>query len=213
MERGDFLRDAASLISRWTRIVAFPCLLLLGCAAGRAQTGSLLASPPPTSGMSHTEGTDDGTGIAWARMVVPAVRSATHTAAPDAWPMLTVQCSQDGERRRVDMLVDFGGADRGFHSTRPVKHAAPNPNANITLSFRSFKPFHTQWERLPSREYRYRNPSLGTSNLQDVSFFLQYMYATREVRVMMLNPSLGDQIATFPTYDLVVQVMKTPLCH
>ena len=200
MHRGDFLR-----------ITAVACLLLLVCAAAPAQTTPPTAAP--ASAITHTEGTDDATGIAWARMAVPADRSATDTAAPDAWPMLTVECSQDGDKRRVDLLVDFGGADRGFHSTRPVKHAAPNPNANITLSFKSYKPFRTQWERLPSREYRYRNPSFGSSNLQDVSYFLQFMLATREVRVMMLNPSLGDQVATFPTYDLVAQVMKTPLCH
>lgn len=170
------------------------------------------AQPAAAGNLVLTQGTDAPSGIAWARIAVAA--STVEPAWTDGMiPALIVECSQSHQRRSLDLFLDFGSADAKFHPPPPPDpHALPNPSETLTFLFEGFRPFRRSWELMPSGELRYRNPGFGTSNLESARFFLQYMYTVKQTRVLFRNGS-SQVTATFPTFDFVEQVRKTPLCQ
>jgi hypothetical protein len=86
--------------------------------------------------------------------------------------------------------------------------AIPNPNAKILLDMDGTKKFKLVWERLPSGEYHYRNPG-GSSNLLSPLFLLQWMYATRVLRVQVPGDAATPE---FHEANLVATAYQSPLC-
>jgi hypothetical protein len=190
------------------------CIVALEICAtpGRSQT------LPPATGLSQTEGADAGSGIRWIRIAQAADKRAAATgSASDDGPRLTVQCSELSQKRRVDLYVDFGGADRTFHAPPlpdPVTHFPPhNPSASLKMDFPGYRAFKRNWEAMPSGEYRYRLPSFDSGNMEPVSFFLQCLSSVPDVRVSFADRKAAAKEAEFRTAALMNAVHMAPLCQ
>jgi len=191
---------------------ALSATLMVGiCCAAQAQQQSV----PLVAGVTRTEGTDSASGIAWVRFSLAAEGLSAADAA--AWPALTVQCAQNGAKRNAELYFDFGGAERGFHAPPapdPVTHFPPFfPPVTLKLDFPGYRPFKRQFETMPSGEFHYRPPGLGSANMEPVSFFLQYLYAVPVLRVSAINRKVSDKAAEFHTSGLMDAVRKTETCR
>jgi hypothetical protein len=117
------------------------------------------------------------------------------------------------------MFASFGGpAELDFYP--PWKPAGVNDNfpprtekATITMDFLGYthvKPFRRQWE-IPAEAhslYHYNPPGLGSSNLEDASYFLRYLMSLPTLRL-----TLDNRASEFLTTPLLADIRNEPLCH
>jgi hypothetical protein len=117
------------------------------------------------------------------------------------------------------MFTTFGGpADLAFYP--PWKPADANDHfpprtekVTITMDFLGYthvKPFRRQWE-IPTEEtsvYRYNSPSAGSTNLEEVSWFLRYLMSLPTLRLTLNNVS-----AEFVTTPFLADIRQEPLCR
>jgi hypothetical protein len=186
-----------------------PLLAVISCRGQEASRNGMLQA---------IKGRDETSGIAYVRISLLAEDPREAAAASgSARPALTIECSETNARRRVDLYFDLGDADRAFHAPvppDPVTHFLPqNPNVRLSLAFEGYKPFKRIWEVMPTHEYKYRVPGLASSNLEDVSFFLRYMYSVPVLRVSYADRKVNDRVVEFHTSRLIEEVNRTALCH
>lgn len=135
-------------------------------------------------------------------------------------PTLTAQCTQDKKgKQHFELFVNFGNVtDTTYYPpwrpTSPDDHFPPRTDkVSITMEFLGythFKPVKRQFEKVlsPYGQLRYNNPAVGSSNLEDLSYYLQVLRALPTLRL-----TLGTQSASFLTTPLLAQLHAEPLCH
>lgn len=195
------------------------CLLLATAATAHAQI--------PTIGphLARTEGVDSSSGIAYTRIYLaadtPANTATPHTPSPTfdlSQPTLTAQCTMRPDGRHfLEIFVNFGGVtDTTFYP--PFKPTDTDlfpprtPKAIYTMEFLGYtkvKPFKRQWEHvlLPYGQLRYNSPGMGSPNLEEFSFYLQYLRALPTLRL-----SGEGHVVSFSTQPLLERLHSEPLC-
>ncbi len=78
------------------------------------------------------------------------------------------------------------------------------------LGYTKFKPAKRQFEKVlaPYGQLRYNNPGVGSSNMEDLSYYLQVLRALPTLRL-----TLGPQSASFFMTPLLAQLHADPLCR
>lgn len=135
-------------------------------------------------------------------------------------PTLTAQCTQDAKRKlHFELFVNFGNvADTAYYPPwRPTspEDLFPPRSEKITvtmefLGYTHFKPVKRQFEKVlaPFGQLRYNNPGSSSSNMEDLSYYLQVLRA-----LPTLHLTAGTQAASFLTTPLLAQLHADPLCR
>lgn len=190
--------------------------------AGDSTTPKLEAISPNLARLSGVESTS---GITYVRLFL--LQDAPHDPSSNSPPAfdisratLTAQCTQDTKGKlHFELFVNFGNiTDTAFYPPwRPTSPTDlfPPPNEKVTvtmefLGFAHFKPVKRQFEKVPTPygQLRYNNPHVGSSNLEEFSYYLQILKSLPTLRV-----SAGPQAATFLTTPLLTQLHNEPLCR
>ncbi len=200
---------------------------LLALAFLFAQTTSVTTdstSAPPLQTLSPNlallSGTDSFSDITYVRFFLLSDPPAGTPATFDLTrPTLTAQCTQDKKGKlRFELFVNFGGIpDTAFYPpwspNYPSEQPPPIQHVTVTMEFLGythFKPAKRQFEKVvaPYGQLRYNNPGVGSSNMEDLSYYLQVLRALPTLRV-----SLGPQTASFLITPLLTQLHGEPLCR
>ncbi|WP_348268458.1 hypothetical protein P8936_04355 [Edaphobacter paludis] len=198
---------------RLRSVASVSALLLLCFSPGAdAQTSTLVP------GLSRIAGTDPASGIAYARLLLEGKLLSSAEEQPKPRPTLTAQCTQQPNGKLFfELFANYGGVeDTAFH--RPWQpsdggvFAPTTVKVKITMEFLGYthvKPVTRQWEKLdaPAGQFRYNPPSGASSNMEDSTFYLQYLKALPTLRLTYAGKS-----AEFLTTPLLDQVRKEPLC-
>ena len=212
-----------STFHRWPRFSCFSVALLSLCSHGFPQDSS--EKPVLTgTGLYSLHGTHTASGIEYLRLLLITEAAATARASenPLTAPTLTFECTSLHNKRTLSLYVNFGGVeDTGFPPpfvpTQQDLFPPRNPNVAITLLFEGYiksKPFKRTWEALPNGNYKYRNPGMGSSNLDDPRFFLQYLNSLPTLHVVLAKPEAGKPAELFfHTAPLLQQTFQAPLCQ
>jgi hypothetical protein len=78
------------------------------------------------------------------------------------------------------------------------------------IGYTHVKPVRRQWE-IPAQtpgQYRYNSPGSGSSNLEEITYYLRYLLALPTLRLTLNNNSVE-----FQTTSLLNEIRKEPLCH
>jgi hypothetical protein len=204
----------------------FACILLLLCSHVAAQQ-------PPSSvvvlanGIGRIEGKEITSGIAYTRLFVTGTQGAAvpgTVVSPSvldlSLPTLTAQCTQaPNGKLRFELFVNFGGiSDTAFYPPwSPANSLALFPprteKVNFTMEFLGYtkvKPVKRQYEKVlqPEGQFRYNSPSSGSSNMEEIAYYMQYLRALPTFHI-------GDasHTATFLTTPLLAQIHNEPLCR
>jgi hypothetical protein len=203
-------------------------ILLPAASSARAQQPESPAASQPTtlpSGVQRVAGTEPASHIQYARLILKGTLHAAGKAAPDPpppdpAPVLIAQCSLRPNGKYVfELFASFGGpAELDFYP--PWKPSGPNDlfppttrKATITMDFLGYthvKPFRRQWEipvEAPSL-YHYNPPSGGSSNMEEVSYFLRYLMSLPTLRL-----TLDNRASEFLTTPILADIHNEPLCH
>jgi hypothetical protein len=189
-------------------------LLLCVTSAAGAQTS------PLTPGLSRVAGTDPASGIAYTRLLLEGKLLSPPASAelPSTPPTLTAQCTQRPNGNLFfELFANYGGVeDTAFHRPwQPEDGGIFSPTTvkiKITMEFLGYthvKPVTRQWEKLdtPAGQFRYNPPSGASSNMEDSTFYLQYLKALPTLRL-----TYAGKTVEFLTTPLLDQVRKEPLC-
>jgi hypothetical protein len=190
-------------------------LLLSTALPVSAQTTTL--SP----GLSRIEGTDTESGIAYTRIFLEGklLSPPSSEPLPTPPPTLTAQCTQRSTGKLFfELFANYGDVeDTSFH--RPWQSGdgglfAPSiVKVKVTMEFLGYthvKPVTRQWERLdvPSGQLRYNSPSRSSSNMEDATYYLQYLKALPTLRLTYAGKTIE-----FLTTPLLNQIRKEPRCR
>jgi hypothetical protein len=211
---------------------AFPVVLVLAllCASHAAQQPE---SPQPEkttllTGIDRLAGHEAASRIQYVRLILPgSLRTAASATvsgplpAPSLSPapMLIAQCTlRPNGKSYFELFANFGGAtDLTFYPpwtpTSPQDLFPPRTEkAVFTMEFLGYthvKPVRRQWE-IPVQtpgQYRYNPPGAGSSNLEEIAYYLRYLVSLPTLRLTLDNRS-----ADFLTTSLLSEIRKEPLC-
>jgi hypothetical protein len=163
------------------------------------------------------EGTDSPSGIAYALISVEGRRPSPGEAAA---PRLTAQCTKNPNGKlRFELLVDAGGVSE-LRFVPPWKPSSKSdfppvlPKTTVTMEFLGYtkvKPVKRQWtgiDGLPG-EWKYATPGLGSANMEDANYYMQYLKALPTLRLTFSSPSFTLE---FETARWQQRVKAEPLC-
>jgi hypothetical protein len=175
-------------------------------------------------GLVRLDGLEAPSKITYVRFSLDGKLLDEHGAAvavvPDAAPpRLIAQCtSSPTGKLGFELLADFGGVDDlAFHP--PWNHLRDGglfppqlEKVSVTMEFLGYthvKPVKRQWEVLlqPAGQLRYDRPGGGTTNMEDLPYYLRYLLALPTLRLHYMG-----KVAEFQTSALLEQVKKEPLC-
>lgn len=192
--------------------VAF-IFLVSSCSITQAQTQSLATAQE----MKRIEGTDPDDHVSYVRLILTGtlVASADITSPP----ALTAQCTkQITGKLGFELFANYGGVeDDRYHRRWMPKDGGLFPPAtqkvSVTMEFlgyRKVKPVKRQWELMeqPPGQLRYNTPSGSSSNMEDITFYLQYLKALPTLRL-----TYNSKAAQFVVSPLLEQIHKEPLCR
>lgn len=194
-------------------------VLLVGCGMASAQEAARVEVLRP--GLGRLQGQDRDTGIEYARLfVLASSEGKPEGGAFDlALPTVTVQCTLDVKGKyRAEMFVNFGGVtDAAFYppwrpKTKQDLYPPRTLKRMVTMEFLGYtkvKPAKRQFEEVvqPSGQLRYHSPGIGSGNMEEITYYFQYMRALPTLRV-----TDGERTATFGVGPLLEQMHKEPLC-
>jgi hypothetical protein len=201
-----------------SRALAVVALLPLTATLLLAQTPGVTPLSPT---LARSEGVDSARGIRYTRLYLTAQADSTPTAFDLAQPTLTVQCTQhSAEKYQFELFVNFGRvtdiayyppwrrADHPGELFAPVTEKIP-----VTMEFLGYtkvNPAKRQFEMVvaPANQLRYNSPGGGSSNLDEVAYYFQFLRALPTFRL-----SYPGHSATFLTEPLLAQIRKEPLCR
>jgi hypothetical protein len=172
--------------------------------------------------LARASGVEPASGITYVRFFLlddPA-SPATDSAGFDLTrPTLTAQCTQDPKGKlRFELFVNFGSiSDTAFHPpwhpSSPTDFPPRTEKVTVTMEFLGythFKPARRQFEKVlaPYGQLRYNNPGAGSSNMEDLSYYLQVLRALPTLRL-----TAGVQTTSFLTAPLLRELHAEPLCR
>jgi hypothetical protein len=197
-------------------------IALLALQNPAATSPAALETLAPT--LARLSGVEPTSGITYVRLFL--LEDAAHnpsqtTPTPfDLTPAtLTAQCTQDKKGKlHFELFVNFGNIpDTAFYPpwrpTLPTDFPPPTEKVTVTMEFLGythFKPAKRQFEKViaPYGQLRYNNPAVGSSNMEDIAYYLQVLRSLPTLRV-----TAGPQSASFLTAPLLAQLHNEPLCR
>ena len=200
--------------------------MLLASLAGPAVLTAQSTPPQSTDAppaLQRVEGTLPETGVRYVRLLL----SLPATAEISPPPRFTVECVEDRGKLDLIWFVSFGGIeDAGFHppfrASQTDLFPPQYPSVNLKMTFEGYiksKPFTRSWSVLPSGELRYRNPGVGSPNMDSTRYFLTFLNSLPGLRIGYAKPGKGSSsppVASevfFPTQPLLDALKRTPLCN
>ena len=188
------------------------------CMPMRAQMQTLTPGLRKLSGVEPTTKTEyvriflDGT------LVAPNSPLTADPLTADSPPVLIAECTQASSGKlRFELHAHFGDVqDIAYYPPWHPTPGDPYPpeTAKVTVAMDFFgytkvKPAKRQWEYLtaPLGELRYNPPSGRSHNLEEITFYLQYLKALPTLRL-----TLNDKAAQFSINPLFDALRNEPLC-
>lgn len=207
--------------------LAFPVALLLALLYA-SHTAQQPESPQPEkttlpTGIDRLASQETTSHIQYVRLILPgSLRTASSaTALPTSpAPMLIAQCTlRPNGKSYFELFASFGGAtDLAYYPPWAPTSAQDlfpprTEKAVFTMEFLGYthvKPVHRQWE-IPVQtpgQYRYNPPGAGSSNLEEITYYLRYLVSLPTLRL-----SFDNRSADFLTTPLLSEIRKEPLCR
>jgi hypothetical protein len=174
------------------------------------------------TGIDRLAGDEATSNIHYVRLVLAG---SLHTSpadfpAPSPGPTLIAQCTlKPNSKSSFELFANFGGAtDLAFYppwtpASKQDLFPPRTDKVNMTMEFLGYmhvKPVRRQWE-IPVQtpgQYRYNPPGGGSANLEEITYYLQYLIALPTLRLTLDNRS-----ADFLTTPLLDEIRKEPLCR
>ncbi len=173
------------------------------------------------NGVDRLAGTESASRIQYVRLILTgSLRGNIPPDPPVPPPTLIAQCTlRPNGRSYFELFANFGGAtDLAYYP--PWTPASKNDlfppitqKVIITMDFLGYKPVkpaRRQWET-PTQtpgQYRYNPPGSGSSNMEEIAYYLRYLLALPTLRL-----TLGDGSAEYMTTPLLDAIRKEPLCR
>jgi hypothetical protein len=174
-------------------------------------------------GIDRIAGQEPTSRIQYIRLTLPGTLRLPTTGdspAPSPPPTLVAQCTlRPNGKSYFELFANFGRVtDLAFYPpwTRTSEgdlFPPPTEKVMMTMDFLGYthvKPVRRQWE-IPVQtpgQYRYNPPGSGSSNLEEISYYLRYLLALPTLRL-----TLGNNSADFLTTPLLNEIRKEPLCR
>jgi hypothetical protein len=196
-------------------------LLLLVLSLGPCVHAQMQILAP---GLRKLSGVEPTSKISYARIFLDGTLVPPYSAADavplqaDSPPVLIAQCTQEpAGKLRFELHATYGGVDDTayyppWHPTSDDLYPPDTQKVIITMDFFGYtkvKPAKRQWEyvKSPVGELRYNPPSSRSHNLEEVTFYLQYLRALPTLRL-----TSADKSAQFNINPLFDAIRKEPLC-
>lgn len=168
-------------------------------------------------GLSRIEGIDPDNHVSYVRIFLAGTLFPAADITPS--PTLTAQCTQQPfGKLGFELFANFGGIDDfAYHRPWMPKDggmfAPVTQKAQVTMEFLGYtkvKPVKRQWELVdaPHGQIRYNTPSGSSSNMEDVTYYLQYLKALPTLRL-----TYAGKTSEFLVTPLFEQIRKEPTCH
>jgi hypothetical protein len=174
-------------------------------------------------GIDRIAGQEPASQIQYVRLTLPGTLRPPTTGdspAPSPSPTLIAQCTlRPNGKSYFELFANFGRTtDLAFYppwTRSPQGDLFPPPTEKVmmTMDFLGYthvKPVRRQWE-IPVQtpgQYRYNPPGSGSSNLEEIAYYLRYLLALPTLRL-----TLGNNSADFLTTPLLNEIRKEPLCR
>jgi hypothetical protein len=199
------------------------CLLLCSWslfAASQADPQQAAKTTLP-NGVDRLAGTESASRIQYVRLILTgSLRGNLPAQPPVPPPTLIAQCTlRPTGRSYFELFANFGGAtDLAYYPpwTPATKYDLFPPitqKVTITMDFLGYKPVkpaRRQWE-IPIQtpgQYHYNPPGGGSSNMEEITYYLRYLLALPTLRL-----TLGDRSAEYMTTPLLNAIRKESLCR
>jgi hypothetical protein len=199
-------------------VLFFYAVVALSCASFLAAKAQQPTALTPT--LARTEGVEPISAIAFTRLYLTAQTDPPPPAFDITRPTLTVQCTRrPGDKYLFELFVNFGNiTDTAFyppwHRTDDTELFAPRTEKiPLTMEFLGYtrvKPVRRDFEFViaPAGQLRYNPPSTLSRNLEEITYFLQFLRA-----LPTFHLSYPGHAATFLTEPLLAQIRKEPICR
>jgi len=206
------------------RLLAVCFSLSLFACSVRSQT------PQPEvigDNLLRLEGTDHPSGIHYIQLI-SLLRTADTPASVtrDNLPRFTLECREQGGKRTLHWLVRFSGSgDFAFQpppvALTPQGFPRTYPSTQLKMRFEGYTrsgEFKRQWEILPTGEFHYRNPGVGSANLDDTRYFMTWLSSLPDLRIGYtrppenLPPGSAKELV-FPLKPLLDATKKAEFCQ
>ncbi|WP_353073169.1 hypothetical protein [Tunturiibacter gelidiferens] len=174
-------------------------------------------------GIDRVAGQEPGSQIKYVRLALAGslrLPAAADSSLPLPAPTLIAQCTlRPNGKSYFELFANFGGAtDLTFYppwtpASQDDLFPPRTEKVPITMDFLGYtrvKPVRRQWE-IPVQtpgQYRYNPPGPGSTNLEEIAYYLRYLVALPTLRL-----TLGNNSADFLTTPLLNEIRKEPLCR
>ena len=206
-------------------IVTATLLVCLKTALSRAQTPAQtpLEKISLASGIDRIAGTEPTSQIQYVRLISYGTILLAPAADGAPRPMLIGQCTlRPNGKYLFELFANFGDVtDLSFYPPwKPVAQQDSFPprtvKVNGTMEFLGYtkiKPVRRQWEIPAERfgEYRYNPPGAGSSNLEEITFYLRFLLALPTLHLTLDQPAPKTKLE-FLTTPLLTEIHREPLC-
>lgn len=196
--------------------------LLFLCMPSFAQLQTL------APGLRKLTATEPTTQLTYVRIFLDGVLVAPNSPpdaaplpmTPSTTPVLIAQCMRSTVGKLAfELHTHYGEVEDTayyppWHSTGPGDLYPPETlKITVTMDFFGYtkvKPAKRQWEYLiaPAGELRYNPPAVGSRNLEDITYYLQFLRALPTLRLTI--PDKASQFNINPLFDAI---RKEPLCR
>jgi hypothetical protein len=176
------------------------------------------------SGIDRVAGQEASSHIRFVRLALAGTGQAAsaddagdHVPTP---PMLIAQCTlRPNGKSFFELFATFSGTpDMSFYppwtpTSKEDLFPPRTEKVKMTMEFLGYthvKPVRREWE-IPVQtpgQYRYNPPGGGSSNLEEIAYYLRYLLALPTLRLTLDNRS-----AEFATTPLLNEIRKEPLCR
>jgi hypothetical protein len=204
--------------------VSLSALQVLLCASFLPAQQADSQQPEKTAlanGVDRLAGTEAASKIQYVRLILSGSLHGGEPADPPVPPpTLIAQCTlRPNGRSYFELYANFGNATDVAYYAPWIPASKDDLFPPITqkviitmdfLGYKPVKPVRRQWEmpvQMPG-QYRYNPPGGGSSNMEDITYYLRYLLALPTLRL-----TLGDRSAEYITTPLLDAIRKEPLCR
>ena len=186
---------------------------------------NLFTHPAQTQTITRLQGTDPTANIQYVLLTLPG--KLIGPATPETTPTLTAQCTQtpDG-KQHFELLASLGPPPATltyippWRPTRDEQFEPATPRLTVSMEFLGYvkeKPVKRQWKQIAGLpgEVVYNPPGQNSSNLEPITFYLQYMRSLPTLHLTALNSpdSATRSTAEFLTQPWQTAIHTEPLCR